>query len=130
MAPSDPMPRYCLYCLPLMNTISPGASSQPASRLPSMTVSAPAATALAMSPECWTPPSPITGTPAGRAACAASKIAVTCGTPTPATTRVVQMDPGPTPTLTPSAPASTSACAPARVATLPPITSTRMFALT
>ena len=66
------MPRYCLYCLPLMNTISPGASSQPASRLPSMTVSAPAAIALAMSPEYCTPPSPITGTPAGRAACAAS----------------------------------------------------------
>src|SRR5205823_5891275 len=38
--------------------------------------------------------------------------------------RVVQIDPGPTPTLTPSAPASTSACAPARVATLPPTTST------
>ena len=95
-----------------------------------MTVSAPAAIALAMSPECWTPPSPITGTPAGRATRAASKIAVTCGTPTPATTLVVQMDPGPTPTLTPSAPASTSARAPAWVATLPPITSTRMFALT
>jgi hypothetical protein len=47
-----------------------------------------------------------------------------CGTPTPATTRVVQMEPGPTPTFTPSAPASTSACAPAWVATLPPTTST------
>ena len=55
---------------------------------------------------------------------------VTCGTPTPATTRVVQMEPGPTPTFTPSAPASTSAWAPARVATLPPITSTRTLALT
>ncbi len=37
-----------------------------------MTVSAPAAMALAMSPEYCSPPSPITGTPAGRAACAAS----------------------------------------------------------
>ena len=55
-------------------------------------------------------------------------MAVICGTPTPATTRVVQMEPGPTPTLTPSAPASTSAWAPARVAMLPPITSTsRVF---
>ena len=35
--------------------------------------------------------------------------AVICGTPTPATTRVVQIEPGPMPTLTPSAPASTSA---------------------
>ena len=50
--------------------------------------------------------------------------AVTCGTPTPATTRVVQIEPGPTPTLTASAPASISACAPARVAMLPPTTST------
>src|ERR1035437_7747577 len=33
-------------------------------------------------------------------------MAVTCGTPTPATTRVVQIEPGPTPTLMPSAPAS------------------------
>src|SRR3954447_22508577 len=51
-------------------------------------------------------------------------MAVICGAPTPATTRVVQIDPGPTPTFTASAPASTSAAAPARVATLPPTTST------
>ena len=42
----------------------------------------------------------------------------------PATTRVVQIEPGPTPTLMPSTPASISAWAPSRVATLPPITST------
>ena len=72
IAPSEPIPRNSLYCLPLMNTISPGPSSQPASRLPSMTVSAPAAMALAMSPEYWTPPSPMTGMPAGRAASDAS----------------------------------------------------------
>ncbi|CAB4547227.1 unannotated protein [freshwater metagenome] len=53
----------------------------------------------------------------------ASMIAVICGTPTPATTRVVQIDPGPTPTLTASAPALISACAPARVAMLPPMIS-------
>ncbi len=77
-----------------------------------------------MSPEYCSPPSPMTGTPAGLAALAASWIAVTCGTPTPATTRVVQIEPGPTPTLMPSTPASTRACAAARVATLPPTTST------
>ena len=70
------------------------------------------------------PPSAITGTPAGLQASEASYTAVTCGTPTPVTTRVVQIEPGPTPTLTASAPASTKAWAPSRVATLPPITCT------
>ena len=46
-------------------------------------------------------------------------IAVSCGTPTPVTTRVVQIEPGPTPTFTASTPRSTSARAPSRVATLP-----------
>ena len=36
-------------------------------------------------------------------------MAVSCGTPTPATMRVVQIEPGPMPTLTASAPASISA---------------------
>ena len=54
---------------------------------------------------------------------------MTWGTPTPATTRVVQIEPGPTPTLTPSAPASTRACAPSRVATLPPTTCTSVSRL-
>ncbi len=53
-----------------------------------------------------------------------STIAVICGTPTPATIRVVQIEPGPMPTFTPSAPYSTSALAAAAVAMLPPITST------
>ena len=113
IAPNDPIPRYALYCLPPTKTTSPGLSSQPASSPPSITVSAPAASALAMSPECLIPPSAITGTPAGPAARTASMIAVICGTPTPATTRVVQIAPGPTPTLTASAPASTIAFAPA-----------------
>ena len=39
----------------------------------------------------------------------ANRIAVICGTPTPATTRVVQMLPGPMPTLIASAPASIKA---------------------
>ena len=36
-------------------------------------------------------------------------MAVSCGTPTPATMRVVQIEPGPMPTLIASAPASISA---------------------
>ena len=51
-----------------------------------------------------------------------STIAVNCGTPTPATMRVVQIEPGPMPTLIASAPASTRARAPSAVATLPAIT--------
>ena len=47
--------------------------------------------------------------PRFRATRAQSEIAVICGTPTPATMRVVQMDPGPMPTLMASAPASMSA---------------------
>ena len=74
-----------------------------------------------MSPEYCNPPSAINGIPALLHALAASMIAVICGTPTPATMRVVQIDPGPTPTLTASAPALINACAPERVATLPPI---------
>ena len=93
-----------------------------------MTVSAPATMALATSPEYCRPPSPMTGTPKGRQARAASAMAVTWGTPTPATTRVVQIEPGPTPTLTASAPASHRAPAASKVATLPPTTSTSFAA--
>ena len=88
-----------------------------------MTVSAPATMALPMSPEYCRPPSAMSGTPAGPQALAARWIAVIWGTPTPATTRVVQIEPGPTPTLTASTPASMSACAPSVVATLPPMMS-------
>ena len=48
-------------------------------------------------------------------------IAEICGTPIPATTRVVQMDPGPIPTFTASTPASIKALAASPVATLPAI---------
>ena len=44
-----------------------------------------------------------------------------CGTPTPATTRVVQIEPGPIPTFTTSAPASYNALVASAVATLPAI---------
>ena len=51
-------------------------------------------------------------------------MAVSCGTPTPATMRVVQIEPGPMPTLMASAPASISALAPSPVAMLPATTCT------
>ena len=70
------------------------------------------------------PPSAMSGTPEPFSALATLSIAMICGTPTPATMRVVQIEPGPRPTFTPSAPASTSASAAAPVAMLPPITST------
>ena len=48
-------------------------------------------------------------------------MAVICGTPTPATTLVVQIEPGPIPTLTTSAPASNNAFVASAVATFPAI---------
>ena len=68
------------------------------------------------------PPSAITGTPYFLATLAASKTAVNCGTPMPAMIRVVQILPGPTPTLIASAPAKQSASAASPVAILPQIT--------
>jgi hypothetical protein len=65
------------------------------------------------------PPSPMIGTSCSCATAAHIMIAVSCGTPTPATIRVVQMLPGPMPTFTPSAPASMSAAVPSGVATFP-----------
>ena len=85
-----------------------------------MTELAPAASALVTSPEYLMPPSDTRGTPVRMLTRAQSAMALSWGTPTPETTRVVQMEPGPTPTLTPLAPASMSACVPWAVATLPP----------
>ena len=70
------------------------------------------------------PPSAITGIRLSRATATASMIAVSCGTPTPAMIRVVQIEPGPMPTLIASAPASINALAPSPVATLPATTCT------
>ena len=58
------------------------------------------------------------------AAAAQSKTAVICGTPMPATTRVVQIEPGPMPTLTASTPAAMRAVVASPVATLPAMMST------
>ena len=88
------MPRYSLTRSPCTTSTSPGASSVPANMPPSMTVSAPAAIAFAMSPDEVMPPSAITGTPWRDATSATSWTAVICGMPTPATTRVVQIAPG------------------------------------
>jgi hypothetical protein len=84
----------------------------PANKLPIMTQSAPDAIAFEMSPEYLMPPSEISGTPAGRVAREASAMAVICGTPAPLTTRVVQIEPGPMPTLTPSMPSAIRSRAP------------------
>ena len=72
----------------------------PAKSEPIITAAAPAAIALVTSPEYLMPPSAMMGTPWRSATRAQSLIAVICGTPTPATTRVVQMLPGPMPTFT------------------------------
>ena len=56
-------------------------------------------------------------------ASAISEIALICGTPTPATIRVVHMLPGPIPTFTQSAPALARSWAAFAVAILPAIIS-------
>ena len=123
MASSEPMPRYDLNFLPLKIIVSPGDSSAPATSEPIITELPPAARALTMSPEYLKPPSAIMGTSVPAKAHETSYTAESCGTPTPATTRVVQIEPGPIPTLMPSAPASTRALAASPVATFPTIIS-------
>src|SRR5881396_758141 len=118
MAPRLPMPRITLKRRPSSRNDSPGLSSVPASIEPIITLAAPAASAFTTSPEYLMPPSAITGT--SPAPSTASTMAVICGTPTPVTTRVVQIEPGPTPTFTASTPRSTSARAPVPLATFPP----------
>ena len=59
-------------------------------------------------PSSGSPPSAISGTSSFGDAFERVQIAVICGTPTPATMRVVQIEPGPMPTLIASAPASAS----------------------
>ena len=71
------------------------------------------------------PPSAITGTPRWRARRVVCQMADSWGIPAPLITRVVQIDPAPTPTLMASAPASASASTPSSVTTLPAITAAR-----
>ena len=65
------------------------------------------------------PPSAMIGTLRAAAACAHSRIALIIGTPMPATTRVVQIEPAPMPTFTASTPDPISASVASAVATLP-----------
>ena len=88
-----------------------------------MTAWAPQASDFTTSPEKRIPPSAMSGTPAATVTRAASKIAVTCGIPTPEMIRVVQIEPTPMPTFTPSAPARIRASAPSAVPTFPATTS-------
>ena len=76
-----------------------------------------------MSPENLIPPSAMIGLSVLAAARAASAIAVICGMPAPDTTRVVQIEPGPMPTLTALTPAAMRSAAPSYVPTLPAISS-------
>ena len=99
--------------------VSPGDSSVPASTEPAITESAPAAIALAMSPLYLMPPSATTGMSLPTHVSTTPRTAVSCGTPTPETIRVVQIEPGPIPTFTASAPASMSIPAASPVAMLP-----------
>ena len=86
-----------------------------------MTQSAPAAIALAMSPLNLIPPSAITGMSNFLHTETTLWTAVNWGTPTPETILVVQIEPGPIPTLIAFAPAAIKASAAAAVATLPAI---------
>ena len=103
---------------------SPGDSWVPANQEPTITADAPAARARATSRGCRTPPSAQTCRRARAAAAAHSSTAENCGRPTPVIIRVVHMAPGPTPTLTMSAPASTRSRVPSAVTTLPATTGT------
>ncbi len=84
-----------------------------------MTALPPAASALTISPEYLMPPSAIIRLPILSACSAQSKTAVSWGIPMPATMRVVQIEPGPTPTFTTSAPAFIKSRVASAVTTLP-----------
>ena len=71
------------------------------------------------SPEYFIPPSAIIVLFLFLAAAAHLIMAEICGIPTPATTRVVQILPGPTPTFTTSAPAVIKASVPSLLTTFP-----------
>ena len=78
--------------------------------------------AFAISPENLIPPSAMTGIFFLPIALTTFAIAEICGTPTPVTILVVQIDPGPIPTFIASAPALIKSKAPSPVATFPPMT--------
>ena len=104
-------------------TTSPGDSSVPARRFPNMTELAPAAMALVMSPEYLIPPSAIRGISFSLVMRKTSEIAVICGIPAPEIIRVVQIEPGPTPTFTASTPSAMSSLAASVVPMFPAMSS-------
>ena len=103
--------------------VSPGLSSIPANIPPNITTLAPAANDFAISPLYRIPPSAIIGILCFKPTLAQSITAESCGTPIPATIRVVQLDPAPIPTFTQSAPALIKSSVASAVATLPAIKS-------
>src|SRR5439155_20341398 len=121
----DAIPNDSLYGRPLSSrNRSPGDSYVPASQEPIITADAPAATARATSRGWRTPPSAQIRTPSSRPAAEHSNTAENCGRPTPVIIRVVHIAPGPTPTLTMSAPAAARSRTPSAVTTLPATTGT------
>ena len=91
----------------------------PANNDPIITASAPAANAFARSPEYLIPPSEIIFTLLFLTPFLTASIALNCGTPIPATSLVVQIDPGPIPTLRISTPNFIKNLAASAVATFP-----------
>ena len=127
-ARADAIPKLSLYSRPSGDrNVSPGDSYVPANHDPIITLEAPAASASATSRGCRTPPSAQTEAPSRLASAAHSSTAENCGRPTPVIIRVVHIAPGPTPTLTMSAPADTRSATPAAVTTLPATTGTAGF---
>ena len=94
----------------------------PANQEPIITLDAPAASASATSRGWRTPPSAQTCLPSAAGLGGAFRTAENCGRPTPVIIRVVHIAPGPTPTLTMSAPASTRSRTPSAETTLPATT--------
>ena len=119
MAPIDPMPLKLLNNLPPLLITFPGASSVPANNEPIITASAPAARAFAISPENFIPPSAIMLTFLLLTPFLTLRIALSCGTPIPATNLVVQIEPGPIPTFIISTPNLIKNFAASSVATFP-----------
>src|SRR6202453_3345785 len=124
-ARADAIPKLSLYSRPSgERNVSPGDSNVPENHDPIITFEAPAASASATSLGCLTPPSAHTDASSRLASAAHSSTAENCGRPTPVIIRVVHIAPGPTPTLTMSAPADTRSATPAAVTTLPATTGT------
>ena len=98
------MPLKLLNNFPSLFTIFPGASSVPANKEPIITASAPADNAFAISPENLIPPSAIITAFLLLKPFLTFKIALSCGTPIPATSLVVHIEPGPIPTFIISTP--------------------------